>query len=260
MRQKTGVRMTRIRPTFKVNGSKYYLSKWIIGQFPSDYEEYTYLEPYCGAASIILNKNRSKLEAINDLDKGVVQIFRALRNEPTEFMRRLNLVKCCHDTFERMLKKDREPASWLVEGDYLDDAVTEYCLRNMSKHGQKINFGWTEKTLEAGLETWKKHLSILPLVAERLSEVHIFNKPAISVINTFTSENTLVYCNPPELNGKNMAMSVADHEELARNLHNFLGKVVISGTPGTIYNKLYKGWTCKKRKSGNRTEVIWKNF
>ncbi len=245
--------MTRIRPTFKVNGSKYYLSKWIISQFPTDHEEYTYLEPYCGAASVLLNKSRAKLEAINDCDKGIIQIFRALRNEPSEFIRRLNLVKCCEESFERMLKKDQNE-------DYLDDAVTEYCLRNMSKYGQKINFGWSEKTLEAGTETWKKQLSLLPLVADRLDCVHIFNKSAISVINTFTSESTLVYCNPPELNGKNMAMSVADHEELARTLHNFLGKVVISGTPGTIYNKLYKAWNCKKRKSGTHTEVIWKNF
>lgn len=247
--------MQRIRPIFKVNGSKYYFSKWIVDQFPDDYEELTYLEPYCGTASILFNKEKSTLEAINDLDKGIVQIFRALRNEPGEFIRRLNLVKCCDDTFQRMLKKEIS-----LDSDYLEEAVVEYCLRKMSRDNLKRNFAWTNRTIENGKENWKKSIDLLPTMAERIKEAHIFNKSAISVINTFTNVNTLVYCDPPELSGKNMVMSIAEHEELARTLHNFLGKVIISGTPGSIYNKLYKEWNRKKRVSGKTSETIWKNF
>jgi DNA adenine methylase len=245
--------MIRIRPTFRVDGSKYNLSKWIISHFPPDYQELTYLEPYCGAASILLNKEPSETEAINDLDKGAIQILKALRNEPREFVRRLNIIKCCDESFQRLLKKESI-------NDYLDDAIREYCIRKMSRDGLKRNFGWGPKTVDAGIDGWKKSLKSLPMVAERLREVHIFNKSAISVISTFNGKSTLIYCNPPEMDGKNMAMSISDHEELARILCNSLGKVVVSGTPGPLYNKLYKEWTHKKKISNNKREVLWKNF
>ena len=76
----------RLRPAFKIHGGKYYLSSWVIEHFPKNYEEMDYVEPFAGAASVLLNKEKSSLEAINDLNLGIVQIFRALRDEPEDFI------------------------------------------------------------------------------------------------------------------------------------------------------------------------------
>jgi site-specific DNA-adenine methylase len=65
-------------------------------------------------------------------------------------------------------------------------------------------------------------------------------------------------------------MAIDDHIELAEVLNSFKGKVLISGYPSRLYNKLYKTWTCEKRKMPNhasqqkvkpiKVELLWKNF
>lgn len=76
------MKKNKIRPPFKIHGGKWYLHSWIIENFPKDYENMVYVEPFCGAASTFMNKNASIEEAINDLDKGVVNLLRIIRDQP----------------------------------------------------------------------------------------------------------------------------------------------------------------------------------
>jgi DNA adenine methylase len=267
--------MSRIRPAFKCHGGKYYLSEWIISHFPENYKDYTYIEPYCGGANILINKEKSPLEAISDTDLTVIQIFRALRDEPKEFARRLNLMKYCQETFDRAVKRQNGPFD-----DYLDQAINEYVLRRMSRGGLRKAFAWSNR-LRGGqpgdVNAWKTALAQLPILAERMKEVYIFNKPALEVIKTFNTKNVLVYADPPYLHdtrhSKNVyanEMTIDDHIELSRVLNTFAGKVVLSGYPSPLYTRLYQNWNCEKKKVANhssqarakevKTEMIWKNF
>lgn len=268
-------KMKKIRPAFKCHGGKYYLSDWIIANFPENYEHFGYLEPFCGGANVLINKQRSNFEAINDLDVNLLQIFRALRDEPKEFIRRLNLVKYCEESFQRALKKAASASD-----DYLDQAVTEYVLRRMSRGGLKKAFAWSNRlrgSQPGDVNAWKTALTVLPQIAERLRGVYIFNSPAIDAIQLFNQEDMLVYCDPPYLHETRVSktvysseMDTQDHIRLAHVLNQFSGKVIISGYPSPLYNRLYKGWNCEKRKVANhasqqkskekKVEVVWKNF
>ena len=263
----------KTRPIIKYHGGKFYLSPWIISLFPENYREMTYVEPYCGGANVLLNKEKSLIEVINDLDKDVVNIYRALRDEPKEIIRRLNLCKYCEETFYRATKKTQFD-------DYLDNAVNEFILRRMSRGGLKKAFAWSER-LRGGkpgdVNAWETALKSLPSLAERLEEVHIFDFAALDVIKTFNSERTLLYCDPPYLQDTRISktvysyeMSIDDHIELAHSLNNFNGKVLISSYPSPLYNKLYKGWNIEKKKIANnasqkktkdkKVEIIFRNY
>ena len=251
------------------------MSKWVISHFPEDYQKYTYIEPFCGGANVLINKDRSELEAICDTDVTVVQIFRALRDESKEFIRRLSNVKYSDDTFKRAVKRAEEPFD-----DYLDHAINEYILRRMSRGGLKKAFAWSERLRggQAGdVNAWKTALKLLPILSERLREVHIFNKPGQEVIKTFNNKNTLIYADPPYLHETRKSpdayqyeMTTDQHIELARILNSFAGKVVISGYPSPLYNRLYKNWTAASKKIANhssqqktkkmKTEILWKNY
>src|SRR4030067_72622 len=72
------------RPVLRYPGGKYKLAKWIISHF-SQHE--FYVEPYCGAGSVLMRKPRTQGEIINDLDGDGVSRrnsgFRGLKNNET---------------------------------------------------------------------------------------------------------------------------------------------------------------------------------
>lgn len=262
--------MKNVRPAIKVHGGKYYLANWIESNFPTDYDKMTYVEPYCGGANVLLNKQRSKIEVINDIDLSLVDIYRALRDEPKDFIRRLNLCKYCEETFEKSLKKAATP-----QEDYLDGAITEFILRRMSRGGLKKAFAWSNR-LRGGqpgdVNAWETALASLPGLSERLNGVFIFNKNAVEIIQAFNTPDTLLYCDPPYLLETKVSkkvysseLSTNDHIDLAYLLNNFKGKVVLSGYASPLYNRLYKNWTIQKRKiskakKDQKTEIIWMNY
>lgn len=263
-----------LRPAIKCHGGKRYLANWIIDNFPENYEKYEYLEPYCGGASVFLNKLPSeKSETINDLDAGLVAIYRTLRDDPETFIKKLKSVTYSENVFNRELKKNE--FSGLFE-----KAVNEFIVRRMSRGGMKKNFCWSDRErggLPGEVNSWKTICEELSKIAERLNKTFILNKNAVDVIKSFSDVETLCYCDPPYVHDTRVSkdvyefeMTTDDHIELANALKSFKGKVVLSGYPSTLYKNLYKGWRCVKKKVANnssqqktkpiKTECLWLNY
>src|SRR3989304_7743689 len=110
--------MRKLRPVIKTHGGKYYLANWIIENFPEDYQQMTYCEPYLGGGSVFLNKDPSKEEIINDNDKKIASIFKALRDEPGEIVGRIKRTKYKEETFEKALKTNKGTFE-----DYIEEAI-----------------------------------------------------------------------------------------------------------------------------------------
>ena len=255
--------MKTLKPVFKNQTHTNVTSKWVIDNFPENYETYNYIEPFCGATNILINKNRSAVEILNDIDSDVVKIYQAIRDEPKEYLKRLKKYKFNKETFEKSLKK-------IKSDDYLDCAVSEYIARKMSKNGKKESFA---STLKTELDQWTTSLSELQKLAERLQDVYIFNKDAIEIIQAFDSENTLIYCDPPYLHETNVSkkvyvseISTDAHIALAHALNKSEAKILISGMVSPLYKRLYKDWNIAKatnpqqKKLKSKKEIIWKNF
>lgn len=245
----------KLKSPFKLSGIKKQLSKTIIDNFPSLDEIEEYVEPYCGTASVFLNKNKTKTEVINDVDEGIISIFRTIRDECTLFVKKLKKIEHNKTTFEEALDKKEF-------GNNLDKAVNEFILRNMSVKSQKKTY--------ATSESWNSILEELPLISKKLKSCFIFNKPAIEVIKAFDNSKTLCFIDPPCLEEKGVdplecEMSTDDHIELAKNIIDFKGKVILSGYQSTLYKRLYKEWNCIKKVVPHKikykqTECIWMNY
>ena len=140
---KTKVKPTKpqiLRPAFKCHGGKAYLKSFIIDAFPTDYEEMVYIEPFAGAASVLFNKKPGPEEVLNDLHPGITAIFRAIRDQPGDFLKKLRRLTYSNETFNKALQRAEQP--FPVK---LDLAVNEYTLRRMSRGGMKKAFAWSDR-------------------------------------------------------------------------------------------------------------------
>ena len=262
-----------MRPPFKCHGGKSYLAKWIINHLPQNYQEMVYLEPFCGGASVLLNKKPSAEEIINDLDENVVILLRVLRDQCTQFLRKIKRVGYRETNFDTALNR--------VEfTNEFHRAINEFILRRMSRGGLKKAFAWSARKRggqPGEINAWETIIDLIPAISTRLQNVIILNKRAIELLKLFDEPNVLCYCDPPYLHETRESpdaytheMLVDDHIALADVLNGFKGKVLLSGYPSRLYNKLYKTWRCEKKKIANhasqqkvkpiKMELLWMNF
>jgi DNA adenine methylase len=78
-------------------GGKRNLAKQIIALFP---EHATYVEAFAGGAQVLVAKEPSKVEVLNDLDGEIVNFFRVVREHYEELSPRQpseSLRLCCYD-------------------------------------------------------------------------------------------------------------------------------------------------------------------
>ena len=249
--------MKFVRPLIKLPNEKWPIRQWLLAQFPADYEQMTYIEPFGGGANLLFCKNVSKVEIINDLSDELVNLLRAVRDESHELIRRMHLYKCCPESFDKLDKKKNFE-------DYLDQAVHDLLLRKMSRNGTKKSFAKPSSPA-----AWKNGISGIQQFADRLKEVFILNKPAFELMQTFDAEDVLMYVDPPYLHDSKSKelttsdMSIENHMEMNRILSAYKGKVILSGVMSPLYKRLYSDWNIAKKKintSSKETEIIWKNF
>src|SRR5690606_12694280 len=141
-------------------------------------------------------------------------------------------------------------------------------------------FAWSDRKRggkPGDVNAWETIITELPLIAKRLEDTNIFQKPAIEIIGACDDEDFICYCDPPYLPETRVSkeaypleMTTDDHIVLAETLNNYRGRVIISGYLHPLYRRLYRGWRCEKKsianhsgqtnKKSRRVEAIWMNF
>jgi DNA adenine methylase len=260
------------RPALRYHGGKWRIAPWIISHFP---EHRVYVEPFGGAASVLLRKPRSYAEVYNDLDSEIVNVFRVLR-DPTSAARLRDLcylTPWARDEFWLSYEPTPDPV----------ELARRTIARSYMSHGttsmRKNRTGFRAKCYrqrQAASIDWSKWPEAIPQFVERLRGVVIENRPATEVIAQHDDENVLFYCDPPypistrssirgdwEINrAYRHDMTDDHHRELAEVLRSVRGMVIISGYSCALYDELYHDWRKAERQTladgaAVRTEVLW---
>ena len=245
--------MSKIKLPFKLHNQK--TNDWIISNFPTNYEEFEYVEPYTSHGSLIYFKNPSKLDVINDQNKNLVDIYRAFRDEPKDFYNKLIKIKSTEDTFKKHYKKYHE-----VQDEYFETASTELVVNLMSRNHLKktINTDYTT-------ESWKKSIKTIYSLSNKLKNVYILDKNPLEIFRTFEGQNTLIYYDLPQLYE---IKSLKDKNNVIKQeqtgiydlIKHSKSKIIVSGTQLFFYKTLFADWKLVKNKSGSKLEYLWKNF
>lgn len=263
------------RPALRYHGGKFRLAPWILTFFP---EHRIYVEPFGGAASILLQKKRVNSEVYNDLDSRIVNVFRVLREpyKAAELRRRIELTPFSREEFDATYT---EPLDDL-------DAAHKTIVRSFLGHGsdsatRSCRTGFRAKCHDRALPSieWSTWPDSIPAFTDRLRGVVIEHRDAMEVIERYDTKETLIYADPPYLfstrtaiqnrtrstQGYRHEMDDDEHHRLARVLHSVKSMVVLSGYPSELYDSdLYADWQRFERKhvadgGKSRTEVVWLN-
>ena len=98
-------------------GGKQALCRAIISRFPADFRQRTYVEVFGGGASVLLNKERSVKEIYNDFNSNLVNLFRAVRDSPSELQAALRYILNAREDFDTVKARlarghNKDPVLW----------------------------------------------------------------------------------------------------------------------------------------------------
>lgn len=262
------------RPVMRYHGGKWRLGSWVISHFPP---HRCYVEPFGGAASVLLKKPRAFAEIYNDLDDDIVNVFQILRDPEAAARLKMacELTPFARTEFFAAYEASPDPVerarrilvrSWMGHG---ASGVRQH------RTGFRVN-PHRQRTTAAG--DWHGWPRAIDFFVERLRGVVIEKRPAAQVIQQHDRPDTLFYIDPPYMfdtrsqkrkgndlyHGYNHELTDAGHSELLDLVLSLQGMVVLSGYAADLYDRALVGWRRVEKASqadrgSPRTEVLWIN-
>jgi DNA adenine methylase len=271
--------MTVTRPVLRYHGGKWRLAPWIISHFPP---HRVYVEPFGGAASVLLQKPRSYAEVYNDRWDDVVSIFRVLRDpdQAADLERRLRLTPFARVEFDaideasfRVVEDPVERARLLIFRTFSGFGSNAHSLR------RKTGFrGTCDRAGATPAHDWANYPNVIDAMVDRLRGVVVENQDAAAVMRRHDGPDALHYVDPPyphstrsmanpydlKYGGYAFEMTDTEHEDLAEVLGSLKGMVVLSGYRCAMYDRLFDGWRRAEIETHadgarDRTECLWLN-
>lgn len=258
------------RPVLRWHGGKWRLAPWLISHFPA---HRIYVEPFGGAASVLLRKERSYAEVYNDLDGEIVNLFRVLRDaDSAERLRRAVTLtpfsRAEHQGSKIFSECPVEAARRLIVRSFMGFGSNGHNIT--AKTGFRANSNRSGTTPAHDWAHWPDNV---PAFVERLRGVVIESRDAKEIIRQHDSEKTLFYVDPPYPHGTrgdakraryHTEMTDGEHASLSEYLHGVRGMVAVSGYRCDLYDELYSGWRREERQAyadgaKRRIECLWIN-
>jgi DNA adenine methylase len=213
---------TKLRPPVKWYGGKHYLARPIIEHFPA---HRVYLEPFCGGASVLLNKPPVDVETYNDLDLRISRLFQVLRDDSEAFISKVSLVPYSQVEFQAA-------AHYPADASNVDMAVSDFVRRRQSFSGRGQSWSRTTSRARGGMagdvNAWWSAIEMLPQIVDRLKRVQILCQPAVDAIQGFDHPEGLIYCDPPYVHG---ARAKGSTDIYAIEMTDEVGEIENDGAP-----------------------------
>jgi DNA adenine methylase len=208
-----------------------------------------YVELFGGGASMLIAREPSPIEVYNDLNSGLVNFFRVLRDgkQFKQFKRLAALTPYAREEF------DLCKSSWREVSDPIEQAHRWFVVARMSFGGNFHSWGYgvtgSARGMASQVSRWLGAIEMLPEVSARMLRVQIENKDAFDLIECYDDPDTFFYLDPPYVlstrkgGGYEHELSDASHRRLVDVLKSIKGKAMLSGYSNPIYAELERaGW------------------
>ena len=201
-------------------------------------EHFCYVEAFCGACWILLEKPISKSECINDVNGELINLWRVIQKQPNEFKEREKYEMYSRELFDEYYIDFYNGTHSKMTN--LERSFRFFCMIKeayASKFGNVWGYGQSRNQANAFFNEFK----LIDIVAERLKHVQIENRDFQKVIDGFDSETTLFVFDPPYIKadvdtqyfkalGANniIGFNLSDHQRLYKAITNLKGKFILT--------------------------------
>jgi len=255
-------------------GGKFYLLPYLLKVIPN---HHCYVEVFGGGGYLLLNKKRSRVEVYNDINGDVVNLFKVLRDNGDELIRRLKYTPYSR----RLVEEIRTKTEF---SDDIERAWVYFILLNQTFNAKGRISGFAYGRVKNHASVFKSIVDKLNAIVERLRGVVIENLDWRECVERYESENTFFYMDPPYPSETRKDKIVyeyeftrKDHIKLRDHIKHLSSKVCLSTYPSDIYEELADaGWykleikvskwsrVLRKEQKGNKKsraiEVLWMNY
>ena len=264
--------MTISSPVIRYHGGKFRLASWVFEHFPP---HKCYVEPFGGAAGVLIQKARSYAEVYNDGEIGNLDRVRQGEHSSQRLIELRTLTPYSRAEFE---------LAWLPTDDNIERARRLIIRAQMgfgSAGASKGITGFRIDTARAygtAQHLWQRYPEHLATICQRLAGVLVENRPATEVMLAHDAADTLHYIDPPYMHDTRVRgaqkgryyrheLSDREHAELLATLKTLRGMVVVSGYPSDLYKTELVNWTMNTttarisagRGGSTRQECLWLN-
>lgn len=262
-------------PALRYHGAKFRLAPWLMQFFP---EHRAYVEPFGGAAGVLLQKPRAYAEVYNDLDGDIANFFRVLRDpgQSACLLELLQLTPYARAEFELAYEESDNPIERARRTAVRASMGFGSAGATKGVTGFRID---TARPYGTAQHLWTRYPGQLGAVIERLQGVLIESRPAIEVMRQHDAVDTLHFVDPPYVLATRVLqgagtkgyyrheMSDAQHLELLATVKSLQGMVVMCGYPSALYELELADWqihtTTSRISAGRgtalRAECVWLN-
>ena len=217
--------------------------------FPDSFQRY--IEVFGGGASVLFHRERhAKTEIYNDLDSGLVNLFRCAKFHRTELQKEISGYFNARQFFGELKAKMELPGLTDIQR-----AAMFFVVVRLSFGANMRTFGGQPRNLSA---------DCLELVEKRLENVVIENLDFGELIKKYDDKNSLFYCDPPYSNSEryyDKRFAPEDHQRLKAILSQIQGRFILSYNDSEKIRELYRDFKIVPvRRQNNMSEGFYKEL
>lgn len=217
------------------------MAKDIIDLIPDNHS--IYIEVFGVAASVLYQKQPSKLEVLNDINSELINLHRAIRNNPQSLSMFLNDLFISREIFDDIKKRKLKPKN------NIERAAFYYYQLTQSFGSKGDNFAMAAKSGRKPKNIYRDFKKI----SDRLKGVTIENMSFSKLIPLYDKEDAFFYVYWPYVNTESYykntgGFGIEKHEELADLLSNTKSKFLLSYNDCQLVRELYRGFNIRTTK------------
>jgi len=218
--------------TFAYPGSKTTYASWIIDYIA---DHHLYVEPFGGAASVLVAKDRSDIEVYNDLNGDCVDFFRAVRDRPDELERWVESTPYSRQLFEEYVEAYPDWPEDLVKraGRFLYVQTAAFGGKGVTETSPTYNIvkAGSSRSDDNSVK-WRDKQNHIHELSGRFKGTNIERLDYGGLVDKYDHEDAFFYFDPPYVDVGDNYYQVEeggfDHSRFVNTLHDMEGKWLVS--------------------------------